>query len=105
MALNLSKGSPTKYYSSNRIASIMGNGLLTFVDKKVQLDDFFKSNEIVFYSDINELSDKIIFFSKNEKIRKKIAMNGKKKDFKLFNEKRIAEYFIKISTGQNYTLF
>ena len=34
MALNLSRGKPTKYYSSNRIASVMGNGLLTFIDKK-----------------------------------------------------------------------
>ena len=105
MGLNLSRGKPIKYYSSDRIAQLMGNGLLTFVDKKVQLEDFFKLNEIVFYSDINELSDKIKFFSKNDKLRKKIAMNGKKKYFKLFNEKRIAEYFIKISTGQNFTLF
>ena len=36
MALNLSRGSPTKYYSSNRIASLIGNGLLAFVDKKTQ---------------------------------------------------------------------
>ena len=33
MGLNLSRGKPTKYYSSNRIASIMGNGLLTFIDE------------------------------------------------------------------------
>jgi hypothetical protein len=30
MGLNLSRGLPTKYYSSNRIASLMGNGLLNF---------------------------------------------------------------------------
>ena len=36
MGLNLSRGKPTKYYSSNRIASIMGNGLLTFIDNKVK---------------------------------------------------------------------
>ena len=41
MGLNLSRGLPTKHYSSNRIASMMGNGLLTFVDKKTKLDDFF----------------------------------------------------------------
>tara|TARA_B100001250_G_scaffold368721_1_gene351620 strand:- start:17 stop:538 length:522 start_codon:yes stop_codon:yes gene_type:complete len=105
MGLNLSRGKPTKYYSSNRIASIMGNGLLTFVDQKVQLKDFFNSKEIVFYSDINELSEKIKYFSNNEKQRIKIARNGKKKYFKLFNEKRIAEYFIKVSTGQNCSLF
>ena len=28
MGLNLSRGLPTKYYSSNRIASLIGNGLL-----------------------------------------------------------------------------
>ncbi len=105
MGLNLSRGKPTKYYSSNRIASIMGNGLLTFVDKNVQLNDFFNSDEIVFYSNINELSEKIKFYSNNDKQRKKIAMNGKNKYFKLFNEKRITEYFIKISTGQNCSLF
>ena len=43
MGLNLSRGLPTKYYTSNRIASLMGNGLLTFVDKKTQLDDMFNN--------------------------------------------------------------
>ena len=105
MGLNLSRGKPTKYYSSNRIASIMGNGLLTFIDKKVQMDHFFNSKEIVFYNNISDLADKINFYSKNDKIRKKIAMNGQKKYFKLFNEKRIAEYFINISTGKNFRLF
>ena len=105
MGLNLSRGKPTKYYSSNRIASLMGNGLLTFVDERVQLNDIFNSNEIVFYSNIKELSDKIKFYSNNDKQRIKIAKNGKKKYFKLFNEKRIAEYFLKISNGQSYSLF
>ena len=52
-----------------------------------------------------DLSDKIRFYAHNDKLRKKIAMNGKKKYFKLFNEKRITEYFIKISTGKNFRLF
>ena len=66
---------------------------------------FFNSDEIIFYSNINELSDKIKYFSNHDKQRKQIARNGKKKYFKLFNEKRITEYFIKISTGQNSSLF
>jgi len=105
MALNLSRGKPTKYYSSNRIASIMGNGLLTFIDEKVQMSDFFNKNEIIFYKNINDLSDKIKFYSKNDKIRKKIARNGKKKYFQLFNEKKITKYFIDISLGKDAKLF
>ena len=105
MALNLSRGQPTKYYSSNRIASIMGNGLLTFVDKKVQMSDFFNKDEMIFYSGIHDLADKINFYSRNEKIRKKISKNGKSKYFKLFNESKISKYFVDISLGNNSSLF
>ena len=105
MGLNLSRGKPTKYYSSNRIASIMGNGLLTFIDKRVQMQDFFTKKEIVFYDNIDDLADKVKFYSKNDTLRKKIAENGKKKYFKLFNEKRITEYLINISVGKNFKLF
>ena len=105
MGLNLSRGKPTKYYSSNRIASIMGNGLLTFVDAKVQFSDFFSKNEIIFYSNINDLSDKIMFYSKNDKIRKKISKNGKKKYFKLFNETKITKYLIDVSIGNKAILY
>ena len=38
----------------------MGNGLLTFIDKKVGLSDFFNKKEIIFYSNINDLSDKTV---------------------------------------------
>ena len=33
MGLNLSRGKPIKYYSSDRIVQLVGNGLLTFIDK------------------------------------------------------------------------
>ena len=105
MALNLSRGRPTKYYSSNRIASVIGNGLLTFLDKKIQMNDFFNSKEVIFYDNITDLADKLIFYSKKDMLRKKIAQNGKKKYFQLFNEKRITNYFLKISTGQVDKLF
>ena len=104
MGLNLSRGKPTKYYSSNRIASIMGNGLLTFIDEKVQMNDFFTNSEIIFYKDINDLSDKIKFYSNNDRLRKKIAKNGKKKYFKFFNETRVAKYLIEKSLGKNVEL-
>ena len=83
----------------------MGNGLLTFVDRKVQFSDFFNNNEIIFYSNISDLSEKIIYYSKNDKIRKKISKNGKKKYFKLFNETKITKYLIDISLGNKAFLY
>ncbi len=105
MGLNLSRGLPTKYYSSNRIASLMGNGLLTFIDQKTQMNDFFNNNEIIFYKGINDLSEKIKFYKKNEKARIKIAKNGKKKYFKLFNELKITKYIIDKSLGNKTLLY
>ena len=105
MGLNLSRGSPTKYYSSNRIASLMGNGLLTFIDKKTSMNDFFTKSEIIFYNNLEDLSDKILFYKKNERARIKIAKRGKVKYFKLFNETKISKYFIDKSFGKEVSLF
>ena len=100
MGLNLSRGNPAKYYSSNRIASLVGNGLLTFVDKNTQLDDFFNKNEIIFYNSIEDLAEKIKFYKKNESSRIKIAKNGKRKYFRMFNEQKITKYIIDRSFGK-----
>ena len=70
MAINQSRSSK-KYYSSDRIAQLMGNGILTFIDKKTKLNHFFNNDEVIFYNSIKDLSKKIIFYSKNDKERKK----------------------------------
>ena len=105
MGLNLSRGLPTKYYSSNRIASLMGNGLLTFVDRKTYLNDIFNKNEIILYDNLNDLSQKIKFYKKNAKIRSKIAKAGKKKYFRLFNEMKTTKYIIDKSLGIKNNLY
>ena len=102
--LNLSRGEPTKHYSSNRIASLMGNGLLVFIDKKVKMNNFFNSNEIVSYNHIDDLAEKIKFYKKNDKSRIKIAKKGKEKYFKLFNEVKISKYIIDKSLGKKVSL-
>ena len=105
MALNLSRGKPTKYYSSNRIASLMGNGLMVFIDQKVKMTNFFSSKEIVTYNDIDDLAGKIKFYKKKDKSRIKIAKKGKRKYFKLFNETKISKYIIDKSFGKKTFLF
>ena len=95
MGLNLSRGKPIKYYSSDRLAQLMGNGLLTFVDKKTKLDDFFSNKEIIMYKDIYDLSYKLSKYKKDKKQRNLIARNGKKKYFKYFNSSLVADYIIK----------
>jgi glycosyltransferase involved in cell wall biosynthesis len=94
MALNLSRGQTLKYYSSDRITQLMGNGLLTFIDKKTKLNEIIKSNEAVFYNNINDLIKKILFFKNNPKKRIEIAKNGRKASLRRFNSKVVANYII-----------
>jgi glycosyltransferase involved in cell wall biosynthesis len=99
MALNLSQGKPLKYYSSDRISQLIGNGLLTFIDKKTQLNHFFNDDEVVFYSSLKDLSNKIKRFSNNDALRKKIAKKGRYKYHKNFNSTIIADFIINKTLG------
>ena len=103
MGLNLSQGKPIKYYSSDRITQLVGNGLLTFIDEKTQFGDFFKKDELIFYNSISELSDKIIKYSLDDKERIKVARKGKYKYFKYFNSSLIAKYMIASTFGDKKT--
>ena len=106
MGLNLSRGEAIKYYSSDRITQIVGNGLVCLIDEKTDYGNFFSNKEMVFYKSVNDLSEKIIKISSDEKLRKKIAKNGKNKYMKYFNSDLVSEFIIdktlEIKTKKNY---
>ncbi len=94
MGLNLSRGDPIKYYSSDRIVQLVGNGLLTFIHQNTFLSDFFSKNELIFYKDINDLSYKLNKFKKDKKQGKKIARKGRDKYLKYFNSDLVSDFIL-----------
>ena len=76
--MNLSRGMPLRYTSSNRIASLIGNGIYTFIDQKTKYSDFFDENEMGFYKNINDLGKKIEILLSNPKKLQKFGRLGKK---------------------------
>ncbi len=94
MGLNLSRGKPLKYYSSDRIAQLMGNGLLTFIDEKTSYSDFFTKREIITYKNVYDLIEKILKYKNDDKQRRIIARNGKIKYLKIFNSTNVANFII-----------
>ena len=99
MGLNLSRGNAIKYYSSDRITQIVGNGLVCLIDEKTKYNDFFDNDEMVFYRNISDLSEKIKKISRDEKLKKKIGHNGKKKYMKYFNSNLVSQYIIEKTLG------
>ncbi len=99
MGLNLSRGKAIKYYSSDRITQIVGNGLVCLIDENTNYNNFFDDNEMVFYKNISDLSEKIIKISRDEKLRKKIGRKGKAKYMKYFNSTKVANFIINRTLG------
>ena len=94
MGLNLSRGTPIKYYSSDRLTQITGNGLVTLIDEKTGYRDFFNDKEMVFYSNVSDLAEKISRISRDEKLRRSIGKNGKAKYLKYFNSNLVSQFIV-----------
>jgi len=83
IGLNLSQGRAVKYYSSDRFAQLIGNGLLVFIDEKTRFSNFLSNDEIVTYKYLG-----------NDRLRKKMAKKGRNKYFKYFNSTIIADFIV-----------
>jgi hypothetical protein len=94
IAINLSQGKASRYYSSDRFAQLIGNGLLVLIDKKTEFNNFFEKDEVVTYTSLKDLSKKINKYSNNNELRRKIAKKGRDKYFRYFNSTIIAEFLI-----------
>ena len=101
-ALNLSRGGPNKYSSSNRIASIMGNGVLPFIHEDVMYQNFFDNDEIETYKDSTDLIKKLELVINNTKMLVLRSKNAKKRYFEIFSNKIVADFIIhKIFENKN----
>jgi len=94
MGLNLSRGKPIKYYSSDRIAQLFGNGLLTFIDEEISFNDFIPENCFINYNSINDLSYKLNKYQKDKVERKKISQSGQKFYLKFLNSTIVADFIL-----------
>ena len=111
MALNISRGKYQNKYSSDRISSLIGNGLLVFLNKKTQFQKILTSKEVVYFKNKKDLINKIIFYNDNDKARIKIAKSGYFKYHKFMNNKLITKYIMscvkleKIKRRSKFLLF
>ena len=94
IALNLSQGKSLKYYSSDRIAQLMGNGIATLIDKKTKLNELFEKDCAIFYNSINDLNRKLNKLINDDKLRNRIARIGKINYHKKYNSRIVADFII-----------
>ena len=101
MALNISRGKYQNKYSSDRISSLIGNGLLVFLNDKTHFQKILTSKEVVYFKNKKDLIDKIIYYNANDKARIKIAKAGYFKYHKFMNNKIISKYIMSCAKLEN----
>ncbi len=93
MALSLNRREGLKWYSSDRLAHLMGRGILTFISSKSGYQHFFKDGEeAVFFDDAEDLSEKILFYCANKNLQRAVANAGRRRYHELFNSARVLNY-------------
>ena len=79
-------------YASDRMAHMMGNGVLALLDARNGFEDIFSKDEAAFYRSEEELYRQINFYRNNPEARMAVAQKGWHKYHRLFNEKIVAKY-------------
>ena len=100
VGLNISRRPDYFLYSSDRIAHLIGNGLVVCMENGSGYESLFSKKEIIFVSSMNELVDQINELSSNGRYRREIAAAGYARYYALFNEKIVAKYIEEVAFGK-----
>ena len=73
----------------------VANGIATLIDEKTQYRNFFDDPEILFYNNIDHLSEIIDSNKRNIKKLNRIAKNGKKRYFEIFDNLIVSQFILK----------
>lgn len=100
MGINLSRHGGYYLYSSNRMAHLIGNGILTFIDAHNGFEDLLSDDEVVFIKNMQDFYDNLNIYYDDDGKRQKIAKNGREAYHRYFSSQKIADYMIKTMMGE-----
>ena len=103
MSLNLNRKEGDKWYSSDRIAHLMGYGILTFQSSKNQMERFFSDSETVYFDGAEDLAEKILYYNVHDEERAAIASAGQEKYHRIFSGERVLKFMVETMTGEKYS--
>jgi hypothetical protein len=103
MGINLNRFEGWPLYSSDRIAQLMGNGLLTFLWDKGNMRKFFTDEHVAFFKDFDALVSKAKSFQADDALRRAVAGAGHAFYHEHFSGQRIIQFMIETTLGLPYS--
>tara|TARA_B100001778_G_scaffold320193_1_gene310363 strand:- start:524 stop:1522 length:999 start_codon:yes stop_codon:yes gene_type:complete len=103
MALNLNRYEGWPLYSSDRIAQLMGNGLLTFLWDKGDMRKFFTDEHVAFFKDKDDLVRKAKAFNSDDALRQSVAAAGRAHYHEHFSGQHVVSFMVETALGLPYS--
>jgi glycosyltransferase involved in cell wall biosynthesis len=94
IGLNISRGKYQNKYSSDRISSLIGNGLLVFINQNTNFQNILSKNDVVYYKNKKDLIQKLKYYNSNNRQRIKIAKSGYEKYHKHMSNIVVSNYIL-----------
>jgi len=100
MGLSINRYEGWKWYASDRVTHLMGNGVLTFQYDGNRMQDFFSDAETVYFHEPGDLAEKILFYHEHDAARRAVASAGRAKYHRLFDARRVLRYMVETVLGE-----
>lgn len=103
MGLNLNSIEGWPLYSSDRIAQLMGNGILTFLWDRGDMRRLFNDSQVVFFNSVDDCAEKVRYFHEHDTERQEIAATGRAFYHAEYSGERITQYMLDVLFDQPHT--
>ena len=100
MGLSINRFENWKWYASDRITHLMGNGVLTFQYDGNAMQDFFTEAETVYFHTAEELAEKVAWYNAHDAARRQVSAAGRVKYHALFDARRVLKYMVETVRGE-----
>lgn len=103
MGLNHSRRNDVALYSSDRIAQLTGNGLLTLTPRIPEFELLFSADEVAYFDTVDELTGLVRHFQKNPEQAAAVAEAGWRRAHRTCAAERVARYMEELAFGKPFS--
>jgi len=97
MALNLNRRNDIELYSSDRIAQLSGNGLVTLTPSGAGLEELYPSDEIVYFDSVRDLAAKVRHLKTHTGEAIQIARAGWERSHNCYSSAQVAAFILALT--------
>jgi hypothetical protein len=94
MGWALSRYNDQPWYASDRMAHMLGCGLLTLIDAKSGFNEVYADDEVVFYTGLEDLIPKLAALREDDARAQAMAEKGWRKTWAVFEVERVFHYLL-----------